>query len=396
MPRERAARFAQLDGLRALAAFAVFATHIALQTGFTARNALGPLTARLNVGVTLFFVLSAFLLYRPIVAARLDGAGRPRVRRYATRRVLRILPAYWVALLILGLTAGELVPGALGAHWWAFFGLAQVYSFGTAAGGIGVAWSLSTEAAFYVALPLFAALAWRLLRAMPRERQVRWELAAIAVSAAAAFVLREIAGSGHWMATFDNTLPGTWPWFAAGLALAVTSAAWPPRSAAAAPWVLRAARDHAWWWWAAAAALLAFTAFGGVLPRQVFFMTHAQLQLEMALYAVFALLVMTPLVAGPEARRSPAALLSTRPAVWLGMVSYGIFLWHLPVIGWVLAHPRPSGLPLATLEAAAITLPLAAASWYLVERPAMRLGTRARSRPDRDPSARTPVLEPAP
>ena len=85
-------RFPLLDPLRAIAALAVVVTHTAELGGFNREHALGAWTVRLDSGVAVFFVLSAFLLYRPFVAARLDGRASPRVLRYARRRALRSCP----------------------------------------------------------------------------------------------------------------------------------------------------------------------------------------------------------------------------------------------------------------------------------------------------------------
>jgi peptidoglycan/LPS O-acetylase OafA/YrhL len=394
----RTPRFVALDGLRAVAALTVFATHAAFLSGFTSASALGPLTARLNVGVALFFVLSAFLLYRPWVAARLDPAAgsRPRLGRYALRRAVRILPAYWAALLALGLVLGAYVPGALGEEWWIYFGLLQVYSQETVVDGIAVAWSLSTELAFYLVLPLLAAANWRALAGRPASQQVRWELWALAASVAVAFGLREAAHAGGWLATYDLTLAGKWPWFAVGLGLAVASAAWSGSPAAERPRLLRSAATHGWAWWAAAVALLLAAGYTRLLPREVFFMTHAELQLETLLFMLVGLALVGPLVFGDPSRpRSPAGLLAHPAAVWLGTISYGIFLWHFPVLDW-LVEAHGLGPAAATAAGLAITLPLAAASWYALERPLLRLTGGRPGRPDRDPAPSTPAVEPAP
>src|SRR4051794_41542872 len=90
-------RFPLLDPLRAVAALCIVVTHTAAYSHFNSLNPLGAWTARLDCGVAIFFVLSGFLLYRPFVAARLGGRPGPSVGRYARRRLLRIIPAYWVA-----------------------------------------------------------------------------------------------------------------------------------------------------------------------------------------------------------------------------------------------------------------------------------------------------------
>ena len=85
--------FPLLDGYRAIAAFMVLTTHVAFNTGEIRTPVLGPLLGRMDFGVTLFFLLSGFLLYRPWArAAMVDRAG-PAVGGYALRRAARILPA---------------------------------------------------------------------------------------------------------------------------------------------------------------------------------------------------------------------------------------------------------------------------------------------------------------
>src|SRR5436190_22125275 len=82
-------RFPLVDSLRAIAALAVLVTHTAFLSGANEFSSYGRYTARLDVGVTVFFVITGFLLYRPFVRARIDGGRGPRVRDYARRRVLR-------------------------------------------------------------------------------------------------------------------------------------------------------------------------------------------------------------------------------------------------------------------------------------------------------------------
>src|SRR4051812_32160566 len=127
-------RFPQVDGLRAFAALAVLVTHTAFLSGFNGRGFAGEVTARLDVGVTLFFVISGFLLYRPFVAARLEGRAGPRVTRYARRRVLRIVPAYWLALTVLAIWPG--LVGVHTDHWWVYYGFLQDVRTSWIQGGI--------------------------------------------------------------------------------------------------------------------------------------------------------------------------------------------------------------------------------------------------------------------
>ena len=93
------ARFRLIDGLRAVAAAMVLLTHVAFWTGTSHLDFVGGLLARADAGVAVFFAISAFLLLRPwIRAAFADEAERPSLRTYAVRRLVRIMPAYWLAL----------------------------------------------------------------------------------------------------------------------------------------------------------------------------------------------------------------------------------------------------------------------------------------------------------
>ena len=93
--------FPAMDGYRAVAALAVLLAHVALLSGIVRTNTtFGPYLARADVGVSVFFLLSGFLLYRPFVAARLAGRPSGSLGGYVRRRALRIIPAYWFALTI--------------------------------------------------------------------------------------------------------------------------------------------------------------------------------------------------------------------------------------------------------------------------------------------------------
>ena len=79
MPRDP--RFPLLDAMRAIAALSVVAYHVAFFSRATEHGWTGALLSRLNVGVTVFFVISGFVLYRPMVRARWDGEPARAARR---------------------------------------------------------------------------------------------------------------------------------------------------------------------------------------------------------------------------------------------------------------------------------------------------------------------------
>jgi peptidoglycan/LPS O-acetylase OafA/YrhL len=357
----RAPRFPLADSVRALAALTILAYHVAFVSGGLGDDWL----VGLNVGVPMFFALSGFLLYRPWVAARLAGAPPPSSRVYAVRRVLRILPAYWVALVAIALVAGRdevfAWPEAL-----IYFGLAQAYFPEHFTGGIGQAWTLTVEVAFYAALPLIAVLARRLPGPVLRGEAVLLA-GLVAVSFAwRAVVLAAVDPSDPAYFPLLVALPAQLDVFAGGMALAVLSAAGREGRAQSAGWAVAAA----------AYVVLSLWRPAGETVRVV---------LEHELQAVVAVGLLAPAVlgAGGPVRR----VLAWRPLAWVGLVSYGVYLWHLDVLREL------DGLPVAALALCglAASVALGAASWYGVERYAQRLGRRLAGAPPGEPRAGRPL-----
>ena len=334
-------------------------------------------------------MISGFLLYRPFVAARLAGSREPGVAAYARRRVLRIVPAYWAALTILAFYPG--VDGLWSGEWPIYYGFGQVYSSDTVLGGIGPAWTLSTEAAFYVALPVYAFLVSRAIGTRPAA--VRVELALLAALALGSIALRTVTMGGSHSAT-ALTLPATFAWFAVGMALAVVSSA-------AAEGRLRAPAVPAIAAWAAAIALfLTMSYVLGAPEGSVFFdpPTYSEALFEFVASGLIAALLVLPAVFGRGG--TPRRLLANPMLAWIGLVSYGIYLWHEPVAKWLeregalgtFAFAPFLGITVLTLG---ITVPIAAVSYYALERPILRFkeGFPARRRrgPDASGRARAPA-----
>ena len=369
-------RFPLIDGLRAIAALAIVATHTAALSGFNEASPAGAWTARMDSGVAIFFVLSGFLLYRPWVGARLEGRPGPRPLTYLKRRALRILPAYWVALTILGLVVSAQVPLVFSDKWWVYYGLLQSWSSTTILGGIGVAWSLSVELAFYVLLPVLAYLSGRWLQGRHPERQVRAELWALGLSALAALSVRAVVIATNEQTVYGNTLPGMWAWFAGGMVLAVLSAAYANRPVAGRPRVVRTATELPLLWWGVAFAALTIAAWGLALPRNLLTpYTTFNLQAEHLLYGIMAFTLVAPAVFADGRRSTVSRVLSWRLVAWLGLVSYGIFLFHLPLaVQLIRVSDRfPGGFPGYLAVAAGAATLCAALSYYLVEKPFLRL-----------------------
>lgn len=92
--RSEHAHFPCFDGLRAIAAGAVLLHHAGFATGYSGSGRFGQLTAHGDAGVSIFFLISGFLLYRPFVNAHLSGRSPTSADRFLWRRALRILPGY--------------------------------------------------------------------------------------------------------------------------------------------------------------------------------------------------------------------------------------------------------------------------------------------------------------
>jgi peptidoglycan/LPS O-acetylase OafA/YrhL len=389
-------RFPLLDSVRAIAALSVLVFHAGFWSDITLTgSALAPFLSRLDVGVTIFFVLSGFLLYRPFVRARLEGSPPPRATAYGWRRALRILPAYWVALTVIALAIPK--PDTFQPdHAVAYYGLLQIYG-DLALGGITQAWTLCVEVTFYALLPLWALA----LRRLPAT--VRSELIALAVLAAAgtAWILAAVlsapdpdhANTGRMLLW----LPAYLDHFALGMALAVVSVAGAPR---ALEWV----GQRPWVAWAAAAAAFVVVAVGiGLSPENRLDapMTAAQTVARHWLYAAVAVGVLLPAVFGPPGQGAVRRLLGQRWLLYLGVISYGIYLWHNAAMEKVAGAVGRDGtwgdfaLYLASGVLAAVVL--AAVSWKLLERPILRLKRLVpdRATPVRDPESHVPVAAPA-
>src|ERR1700749_3399881 len=199
-----------VEGMRACAAIGVVITHVAFDTGHYGGGD-GRLFCRFDLAVAGFFPVSGFLLWRSHSAAARGLASRPSTAHYLRSRVVRIMPAYLVAVVVI-LT---LLPD--GNHpnltvWLANLSLTQVYVPLTLTAGLTQMWSLSVEVSFYLALPILAMLAARF--------PVRARIPAIDGLAVASL---------FWGWIPFHAAPGlnplTWPpaffsWFAAGMLLA--------------------------------------------------------------------------------------------------------------------------------------------------------------------------------
>ena len=330
----------------------------------------------MRLGLVFFFVLSGYLLYRAFARAALTGSGGAvDVRRYARRRVARIVPAYWVATIgAIALlwggsgTPGVRLPAASDLPLFAVFG--QNYSLDTIMRLNPVTWTLCVEAAFYVLLPVLGALAWRLgPRARGRQAVLVGALIPLGI------VWNQLVHDQAWNIIASKALPAYLPYFAFGMLLALWAEWRREREAPElGPRVTAAlvvggfaivAADAYWHATAAPRAVNAWLAVLADIPAGLGFA-----------------LVVAAAVAGSGVATRP---FSVRPLAWVGLVSYGVYMWHVPLL---LFARRIDVIPDAYLPRFLLILGpvllVAAASWYLVERPLIAWAARPRqSRRDR-------------
>jgi peptidoglycan/LPS O-acetylase OafA/YrhL len=371
-------RFPRIDALRAIAALGVLLTHTAGFSGISTTSAWGSIWHNLDVGVAVFFVISGFLLYRPFVAADLGLARAPGTLDYLWRRVLRIVPAYWLALTLLGWLAH--LPGVFTGDWWRYYLFLQVYSHHTVYGGISPAWTLCIEVTFYALLPLYAA-AWS-GRVRSGAERIRKELPVLGGLAVLSVVLRAIDLAGP-QSVLLVTVVEYFAWFAAGMALASLSAA--AQAGMPLPSVVAAARRRPTACWGAAATIyvgLAVTAHVPVAFRGGQFVElPISGTINYVAYALVGVLLALPAMLPDHSRGPVPRVLGWRLLGWLGLVSYGIYLWHSPLLGRLVAHGAVNWFPahrFITLSAATAAAAVVAASgsYYLVERPLLTLKRR--------------------
>jgi len=373
-----------LEGMRGLAALGVVFTHVAFQTGAGTTPVLGRVWGRFDMAVAVFFALSGFLLWRPHAGAARGNGTAPSTGHYLRHRAARILPAYWAVVCVVLV----LLPNA--AHtaglqvWVSNLALLQVYVPLTLTDGLTQMWSLAVEVAFYLVLPLLAFAVVRL-----RGPAARWRVPVVmalgVVSLGWNFLPVPTPDAIH----ADNWLPGYLPWFAAGMLLAELAEEPVRAEGARARW-RRISGNRALMWLAALIAfLLAATDLAG--PAGLTRAEPWQYVMKIALGTVIGYGLIAPLVLGSARHR----WLESPLAATIGRWSYGIFLWHLAVLSIVFPVfgilPFSGDFVWVLILTVALTLPVAAASFALIEDPTRRFARRMDRRSP--PSERTAVAE---
>jgi peptidoglycan/LPS O-acetylase OafA/YrhL len=353
----------ELEAWRALAALAVMLTHAGFLSGATGRHTLPGFLARMDIGVAVFFVLSGFLLYRPYSIATARNEPQPSTRRFLSRRVARIVPA-WLAVL-----AGTLVlvPQSRAADltlWLVNLVHLQALRLEWDLPGLAQLWSLSTEVAFYAILPILAVLVRRLVAGRSPLTHLLAVAALIPLAwAFRAVVYADLLPDGYaWV----RTMPAMIDWFALGMILAVLMT-YRDRWSGVIDILTHSA--NALLVLAAATFWVLTTSIAG--PYDLRPPTPWQGSMKHLGYGIVASLLIYPSALG--ARSILTGVLRSRVLAYLGKISYAFFLWHLPVMFWVRAtlgyELFAFGFWVTVLATTVITTAISALSWHLLERP---------------------------
>jgi peptidoglycan/LPS O-acetylase OafA/YrhL len=330
--------FPCLDAYRGIGMTMVLLNHAAYSTGYVFRSDLGPYIARLDISVPMFFVLSGFLLYRPFARSALEGRSMPSTHRFYRRRALRILPAYWVALVGIGVLFGLHISGTFG--WIAnalllpALGVPAEVCTGAqcrVAYGITQAWSIGVEATYYLVLPAIALLIGRVAATRPADARLRVLLTGTGLlyAAGAAFRFFVVATEPGWARESLLWLPMYLDLFAVGMALAALSAA----AGAGRP----LPRAFAWLsthpalcWCAAGAIYLLMTRLSP--PDEPFGLNGVEYLPRQFCYGVASAIWLLPAMFGDQTHGRLRRVLASKPLVYLGAISLSFYLWHLVLI----------------------------------------------------------------
>nr|WP_246377283.1 acyltransferase [Nocardioides ginsengisegetis] len=391
-------RLEGIEGLRGLAAVSVLITHVRELMHPDAVGVIFTLADRGRHGLTLFFVLSGFLLWRPFAAALLVGKRPPSGARFLRNRGLRIFPAYLVVLLLASLVLGAVQLSSLqfdgrDTTTASTMGVTDTLVSLTflqtlipqfTLTGIQPAWSLTTELTFYLLLPVMFMAAATLAKRLPRLTAAlvpagllvaigltgkTWMVMAAPDDASKPAVRFAFAWGHEWSAVVCRSILVHGDLFGYGMAAAVVYV------------MLENGR------WVVHRRALALALAAGIVVACVVIAVLALVPryfTDSVMGVGCCVLLLAVLLRRSAGRPSAvAAALESVPLRFVGLVSYSVYLWHLPVISWLQkhgwqAHGGTAAFALNVALLLGLVLPLATVTYLIVERPALQMKARVR------------------
>lgn len=400
------------DGIRGIAMTMVFLAHVAVNAdpgaGLENYHWFKQIIGRFDLALATFFVLSGYLIARPFLRSFVLGTKRPSARRFARNRVLRIVPAFYLIAAIVLLRVG--LDGALSptpdnpsgtapaSAWWqvvSVFTFTQSYTTGSATLPIGQAWSLDVEVAYYAAIPIAAAIAYRLgSRLKTPQTRARAALTFVGVLALTSIYLRQ--HNDNTLATLASP-PLIIYAFLPGVALAILE-----------PWAVPIFRDNPqrarrFAWAAVGCAFVAYVLYCYWDFNVQTTAIHHALGRRSLMSALFGMALLAALIALQLGTGKVPRWADNRWCNWMGERSYAFYLLHVWIIFEVInLVGADAGTPQLILGMLLIgfpvTLLLSALSWKYWERPFLerRLPWAPGLRPAKDAAHEVTEPEPEP
>ena len=408
---------AALDGVRALAFLLVFELHINHSGVWTDGNNqfISAFFSMGGTGVTLFFVLSGFLLFLPYTQALLFEKDWPQSKIYYVRRILRIFPGYFFSLFILVMFSK---PYFIQPHNWIqlvpFLTFTMAYH--NSSGLInGPYWTLAVEFQYYLILPLISFGILGLTR-MARPEKRLW----IVVGSLLAMIIWGLvsAAFGEYFASHpDQTFLVPRPLlnmvlfiiygdqskfledFAVGMLIAV-GYLYVMNSPKKAFYLLRARRLLLWLLILCIALFVYEVLPDSALPFIPSMYQDTPWVNEFAFALCYGYLVAVVLFNHPD--RWLVRLFSWTPLRWLGLISFSLYIWHRPLIQILAANLGPSlrrlnpvlTIGLFWLIALMVSVVFCYFLFVLIEKPGMRLSEKLRQQMVRQAAQRQAMSEP--
>ena len=353
-----------LDGIRGLGAILVFLVHLSMIV-IPAERSMPTFVTGAYIYMDVFFVVSGFLITSILIGEQ-AATGRVAIRSFYKRRAIRLLPALWVMLLghvvwasivgfdVVGGWRDERDSVLLAAVHLLNFRLDHVLA--PVAVGLTHLWSLAIEEQFYIVWPVVVAVLLPIRRSL--KRNVAYLVGGIAAIVWHRYRLADDGADWMRLYTYTDTRADS------VLIGALIAYLWTHRVVPTA--ALKPAA------WCGAAALALYTWKG---RQDLEFNSKGGFTL-MAIASAFVVLAVMD-TDWPVRR-----LLAVEPLRLLGVASYSVYLWHVPIQVMV-AHGLPSWSPAARVAVSVVlTAVVATVSFVCIERPVLRRGARIRRAPD--------------
>jgi peptidoglycan/LPS O-acetylase OafA/YrhL len=345
-PRSR-----RVESLRALAAIGVVEYHVLIfaEVGRHSYSQFDTEIARIGIGtIDLFFALSGYLMFRPFARRDFAGGSSVNLKHYALNRAVRLLPIYYLAMIILLIVEEH---GGTAQLWLRFLTFTQSLTSDTSNRVDPPTWTLVVELQFYITLPL---IAWGIARLSNGSAATAALMLAamVAVSYLYHDSVRHQGDSPAWLSYPSNFL-----FIGVGMLVGLVEVTWQRGVLRKLPSVLLLADV----WLVGGALLWPLT-------------SRYDWSDLVGLVAVFLIVgsVILPLRPGRAVR-----LLDWRPLATLGLATYSLYIWHLPLLNALVGYRwLRFGFAIDTLITLVLASTAALLSYRFIESRFLRLRRR--------------------